>query len=174
MSDDESSVIELLSGAQFLAELSAGDLDKVAEIASVESFQPSTVLFQEGTVCEHVHLVTSGLVGLDMCMPRRGCVRILTVSSGELVGWSALLADGMMTARATVIEPTTVVAFPAQQLRELCHVDHDVGYAVMKLVSVALARRLLATRLQVLDVFGETQPVQTTALSTSALSTSAS
>lgn len=150
------SIEELLRQAPFLQRLSPGDLTKVAQIAGVEQFQPDEVLFQEGSVCDRAYLVVEGLVALDMCMPRRGCVRILTVGPREIVGVSALLSNARMTTRATAVNVTTLISFPARKLRELCDSDADIGYAVMTQLSVALAARLLATRLQLLDVFGDT------------------
>jgi len=159
MSNADQNILELLSTTPFLRELCPGDLDKVAEIASSRSVSAGTVLYQEGDVCETLYLVSSGLVALDMCMPRQGCTRILTIGLGEIIGWSALFADATMAVRASVLQDGTLVALPAAELRQLCDDDHDIGYAIMQQVSVALSRRLLATRLQLLDMFGETQPV---------------
>jgi CRP/FNR family transcriptional regulator, cyclic AMP receptor protein len=154
------SIEELLRQAPFLQPLSPGDLARVAQIAGVEQFQPGEVLFQEGSACERVYLVVEGLVALDMCMPRRGCVRILTVGPREIVGVSALLGNERMTTRATAVEATTLISLPARKVRELCESDHDIGYAVMTQLSAALVTRLLATRLQLLDVYGETQTAE--------------
>lgn len=159
MSSDEKTILELLSKTQFLQTLCSGDLDKVARIASTRTVEAGSVLHQEGDVCEALYLVSSGLVALDMCMPRQGCTRILTIGPGEIIGWSALFADATMTVRASVLQDGLLVALPAAELRQLCDDDHDIGYAIMRQVSVALSRRLLATRLQMLDMFGETQPV---------------
>lgn len=148
-----------LAAAQFLQDLSPGDLDKVVAISSLKDIAAGTVLYQEGEICDAMHIVSAGLVGLDMCMPRQGCTRILTVGPGELLGWSALLNHGSMTVRATAVENTELIVLPAQELRQLCTDDHDIGYAVMQQVALSLSRRLLATRLQTLDMFGETQPV---------------
>ncbi len=151
-----STISDVLRGVGFLEALSADDLAKIVGIASIEKFTTSAVLFQEGAECEFLYLVAEGSIGLDMCLPRRGCMRMLTLGPGEIVGWSALLADARMTARAVVVEDSTLVAFPAQQLQDLCDEDHDVGYVLMKQVAAALSRRLLATRLQQLDMFIET------------------
>ena len=159
MSNAPLDVKATLSTAQFLHELSADDLGKVAAIASTTSVEAGAVLFHEGEACTTLHVVSSGLVALDMCMPRQGCTRILTVGPGELLGWSALLNDGTMTARATAAKETTLINLPAQDLRKLCDDDHDIGYVVMRQVAVSLSRRLLAAQLQTLDMFGETKPV---------------
>ncbi len=58
-----------------------------------------------------------------------------------------------MTATAIALEPAQLIAFPGQTLRELCEADHHFGYRLMFRLSQALSKRLLATRLQVLDLF---------------------
>lgn len=159
MADGRDALVKMLAATPLGRGLSVGDVEKVAGIAVVEQLDPPEVLFQEGAICDCLYLVTAGLVGLDMCMPRQGCVRILTVGPGEFVGWSAIVGDGRMTTRATIVEPATLIGLPGDQLRSLCNDDHDIGYGVMHQVAIDLSRRLLATRLQMLDVFGETQPV---------------
>ncbi len=153
------SLSERLRTLRFLEDLSAADLDRVSALASVTSQPAGAVLFPEGAVCERLYVVLEGLVGLDMHVPRRGPVRLMTVGAGEILGWSALLSDGRMTARAVVLQPAELVEFPSADLRALCAADHDVGYVVMRQVAVSLSRRLLATRLQMLDVFEDTRPV---------------
>jgi len=70
-----------------------------------------------------------------------------------MLGWSALFADGQMTATATVLEATCTIAFPGRMLRELCDHNHELGYRIMRQAALALSQRLLATRLQLLDLF---------------------
>ncbi len=41
----------------------------------------------------------------------------------------------------------------------LCQRDHEVGYHVMRQTVCAMQRRLVATRLQLLDLFAETTPI---------------
>lgn len=153
-------LIKSLATAQFLRDLTSDDMNKVAAIASIKAVRAGAVLFKQGETSESLHIVSTGLVALDMCMPRQGCTRLQTVGPGELLGWSALLSDGVMTAQATTVEESTLIALPGPDLRNLCDADHDIGYAIMRQVAVSLSRRLLATRLQTLDVFGETQPVR--------------
>lgn len=71
----------------------------------------------------------------------------------EILAWSGFLADGAMTTSAIAIESIRTIEFDCHQLKRLCEDDHDLGYFIMKQVAVGLARRLLATRLQLLDLF---------------------
>ena len=88
-----------------------------------------------------------------MNVPTRGCLPILTLEAGDLVGWSALLGHAEMTATAVTLEETQVIAMTTTDLKNLCDQDHDIGYQIMRLVAMALSHRLVATRLQVLDLF---------------------
>ena len=162
MSKSSPSVLEWMQAIGFLPELSREDLEKVARLATVVEATPGTVLFREGDVADQISLVTKGIVALDMNVPRRGPVRILTVGPGEIIGWSPLFSlDQKMTASATVVSEAVLVSIPGRQLAELCEADSDVGYAVMRRMAMGLAQRLLATRLQLLDLFSETQPAAT-------------
>lgn len=150
--------LELLRGIGFLSELSEEDLARIAEIAEIQEKDAGVVLFQEGGPCANLFLVIAGSVALDMHVPRRGQIRILTVGAGEILAWSALWGEQRMTATGTTLSKTVVVAIPGRELQELCDADRDIGYVVMQRMAVALSRRLLASRLQLLDLFSETQP----------------
>ena len=62
------------------------------------------------------------------------------------------------TARLLLVRHNAVLDLPKEALRRLCDTDHTLGYAVMNLVARALAQRLHGTRLQMLDLFSETEP----------------
>ncbi len=51
------------------------------------------------------------------------------------------------------IEETRVFVFRDEEFMQLCQSNHDVGYPVMRELSKAISRRLVATRLQLLDLF---------------------
>jgi CRP/FNR family cyclic AMP-dependent transcriptional regulator len=150
---------ELLRTIRLLDELPNRLLAKLAPMASVECAAAKVVLFKEGALCDRVFFVIDGIVALDMYVPQRDPTRILTVGGGELLAWSAVLSDQRMTATATVLDDARFIALAAQPLRQLCDADHEIGFAFMRCMASALSRRLLATRLQLLDLFAEPQPI---------------
>ena len=100
-----------------------------------------------------------GRVALEMNVPARGPVPILSLGPGDLVGWSALIGGGRMTATARATEDSEVVACAAKPLLEVCGRNAEVGYVLMRQLAVALSMRLVATRLQLLDLFGDPREV---------------
>ncbi len=136
--------------AEFLQRLAA-------EVRSVE-LAAGEVLFREGSQNADLFVIGSGTLALDMHVPGRGPTRILTLGPGELVAWSAILGDGRMTTSALAIEPAHLVAIPAERLLELCRSEPALGYQFMRAMAQAVSRRLVATRLQLLDLFSNSGP----------------
>ena len=156
--------LQTLQSVAFLNQLPPGLLAKLAPLASVEVESAGSVLFREADRFDRLLIVVKGLVALDMHVSRRGAIRVLTVGPGEVLAWSAVLGDQSMTATATVVDPAELISIPASLLKDLCVADHEIGHAIMERMAVALSRRLLATRLQLRDLFAETQPVAPTTL----------
>lgn len=154
------SIPALIRAAGLFADLDDEQLNDVACLATVEVHPEGTTLFKEGTKHRILYVVLSGSVALDMHVPGRGIVRILTVGPGEVLAWSAFLGDGTMTATAIVQQDVRLIAFSASRLKALCAADCAIGVEVMSQVAVSLSKRLLGTRLQLLDLFAEAQPHQ--------------
>lgn len=128
-------------------------VDQLTQIAQLKTYPAGRVLFYESEHHSNIHILCNGLVTMEMRVPGHGARKILTLGRGELLAWSALLADGLMTTSAIATEETKVIEFLTEDLKSLCEQNHELGYYVMKQVAVSLARRLLATRLQLLDLF---------------------
>lgn len=149
---------EMLRNLSFLHDVGDADLCHIAALAEVKELPENTVVFREGDTPPHIYLVAEGRVALEVRAPR-GLVRIHTVGPGELLGWSPLLDSGPMTATARTLSPCRLVALHAMQIRALCAHNARLGVEFMRRVALALARRLSATRLQLLDVYRQELPV---------------
>ncbi|HEX6985245.1 MAG TPA: cyclic nucleotide-binding domain-containing protein [Planctomycetaceae bacterium] len=132
--------------------------DRLARLALRRTFPAGTTMFVEGNRHDEFHLVEAGQVRLEMSVPRRGRVPILTIGPGDVLAWSAVLGGGVMTATAVAVGTVVTAAFDGPALRRLCEAEPAVGYHVMRQLSSALSRRLVATRLQLLDLFAPEQP----------------
>jgi CRP-like cAMP-binding protein len=109
-------------------------------------------------VPQDVFLVVTGSVALDISVPAWGSKRIIAVGPGEILGWSAILEQRQMTATATTLCPTKVAQINTAQLLAICKHNPRFGYELLRRTSLALASRLSATRLQLLDAFGAPMP----------------
>jgi CRP/FNR family transcriptional regulator, cyclic AMP receptor protein len=150
---DAAAFSAVLQELSFAADLSPTVVNQLAAVARYRSAARGEVLFREGEACNDFFIVQSGRVGLEMCVPARGCMYLLSLGEGEIVAWSALVGGGRMTATAIALEDALLISLPGAELLELCDVDHDFGYALMRRLATTLSRRLVATRLQMLDIF---------------------
>ena len=155
MTPDSDSLIELIAKTRFAEEMSNSQRQCLSRVARLRTLSPGTILFREGEIEDDFFVISTGYVQLSMHVPGRGDVPFLTTGPGELVGWSGLLGEGRMTATATALEETTLIAMSGQKLRDLCSSEQDLGYILLKRVAQVLSQRLLSTRLQLLDLFAE-------------------
>jgi CRP-like cAMP-binding protein len=149
----DAAIREQLGSMTCLAELPATTLDRLAELARSEEYPVGHLLFREGGHNAMLYFICQGAVTLEMCVPGRGCMNLLTLGPGDLVAWSALLGSGVMTTGAHVVEPGRLLALDGGAVLALCEADHELGYHLMRRVALSLSNRLVATRLQLLDLF---------------------
>jgi CRP/FNR family transcriptional regulator, cyclic AMP receptor protein len=127
-------------------------------LARPRHFPAGQVLFTEGSPQDDLHLIAAGHVRLDMVVPGLGRRALLSLGPGDLLAWSALLGNQVMTTSALALEPVDTVALSGPKLQELCEAQPEIGYHLMQQVARALSRRLVATRLQLLDLFRHDSP----------------
>ncbi|GEM_PF-643672 len=111
------------------------------------------LLFRAHAPSDRWLVIIRGHVALEMKVAGRGTVRLLTLGPGDVVGWSAVLGGARMTTSAVAAEDTEVASFAAEAVQRLCDDDPQVGYHLMRHLAGTLADRLVATRLQLLDLF---------------------
>jgi CRP-like cAMP-binding protein len=145
---------ETLRKLEFLRCVDDEHVKELAKLGDVVDFPEGTVVFNEGEPASHCYLILDGKVLLEMCGPG-GCARILTIGAGEILGWSALLGKAELTAAARTLTATRAIELSCGDVLALCEHIPSLGYQLMRCTALALAKRLTATRLQLLDLYGE-------------------
>ncbi|MCA9178040.1 MAG: cyclic nucleotide-binding domain-containing protein [Planctomycetales bacterium] len=145
----------MLRELRFSADLPDSLLEQLAEEMQEVSIPAGSTVFREGAENHSLYLVIHGHFTLSMNVPGRGAVPILTVGEGEMFGWSSLLGEGKMTTSAVATEDSLCLVVEAAKLHELSEADAAFGYHLMRRMAGAVSSRLIATRLQLLDLFGD-------------------
>ena len=138
-----------------LAELSDDEVCTLASIGTIDCYPQGTIMFSEGDLHGKIYFLASGSVRLQMLTHTGARQTILSLGAGDLLAWSSLVGDQIMTATAVVVDDALAVWFPASRLKELLETQPVLGYRLMTAVAQALSRRLLATRLQLLDLYDD-------------------
>ena len=139
----------------FFAGLDEDFLKLVVGCAKNVRFEAGQYLFHEGGTADQFYLIRHGTVALEVAVPGRGPLMFQTVGEGEIVGLSWLFPPYRWAFDARARELVRAVAMDGKCLRDKCEADHRLGYDVMKRLVPILMERLQATRMQVLDVYGE-------------------
>ncbi len=121
--------------------------------ASNVRFSAGTYIFKEGEEANHFYLIRAGKVALEILAPHNKTLTVETLEQGDLLGWSWLVPPYIWSFHARAIQETRAIALDGKCLRTKCEQNHDLGYEVLKRFSQLMARRLQATRFQLLDVY---------------------
>ena len=122
--------------------------------ASNVRFESGQQLFREGEEANEFYLIRHGIVSLEVVVPGRGSITIQTLGVGEILGWSWLVPPYQWRFDARAVELTRAIALDGKCLRTKCEDDPRLGFELLKRFAHVMAERLQATRLQLLDVYG--------------------
>jgi CRP-like cAMP-binding protein len=122
--------------------------------ASNVVFKAGEYIFREGEEADKFYFIRHGKVLVETFIPQKGPVIIRSRHEGEIFGWSWLVPPYKWHFDARAVELTRAIALDGKCLRGKCEEDHDLGYEIMKRFALIIAERLEATRLQLLDIYG--------------------
>lgn len=138
----------------FFAGIGAADLDLISGCGRNVVFPAGAYLFHEGDPADRFYLIRHGRVALEVAVPGRPPLVVQTLGEGEICGVSWLVPPHRWSFDARAMALVRAVALDAVCLRGKCDENHDLGYALMQRFMPVLVRRLQATRLQLLDLYG--------------------
>ena len=128
-------------------------LDLLAGCAKNARFEKGAALLREGEEADWFYLIREGRASIETSVPGRPAVTFETVGEGDILGWSWLVPPYRWRFDATALEPVRAFALDGACLRAKCEQDHDLGYELLKRISMIMAHRLQATRVHALDVY---------------------
>jgi CRP-like cAMP-binding protein len=130
-------------------------LDQLAATCATErSVEAGERLCREGDAATEFFEIRSGVVALEIVVPGRDALLIETLHDGDLLGWSWLYEPHRWQFDARATSPCDLRVFDGACVRAACDADPALGYAFMQRFAAVMVERLQATRLQLLDVYG--------------------
>ncbi|HKI93069.1 MAG TPA: cyclic nucleotide-binding domain-containing protein [Gaiellaceae bacterium] len=145
----------LIVESPVFSNLDQEQLELIAGCASNTVFRAGERLFREGDPADTFFLVRHGLVALDAYVPNRGQLTLDALGPGEIVGWSWLVPPYRWQFTGRAVELVRAIQFDGACLRGKCDDDTRLGYMLLTRFSALLVDRLQATRLQLMDVYGD-------------------
>jgi len=145
----------IVSEHPFFKGLKPEHLKFIAGCASNAVFKSGEFLYREGDEANHFYIIRAGRVAIEAFSVKQRAITIQTLTIGDVLGWSWLFPPYQAHFGVKAIELTRAICFDGKCLRNKCEEDHDLGYELMKRFSEVMIHRLQATRLQLLDLYGE-------------------
>lgn len=145
---------QTLTEHPFLEDLDKEHIKTLVGCASNVVFKAGEFIFREGEEANSFYFIRHGRVLVETHVPQKGPMIHRSREAGEILGWSWLVPPYRWHFDARAVEVTRAIALDGKCLREKCELDHNLGYEVMKRFVLVITQRLEATRLQLLDVYG--------------------
>lgn len=152
------SIAEYLSAHPFFADLDAASIQELAGCARNEHIKAEDYLFREGGAAEHFYVVMHGRIALELFSPGTGPHILDSAGEGEVLDFPWLVPPYRWLFDARAVESTSVVSLDSACLRGKCEADSKLGYEFLQRVTHVMSRRLEATRLRLLDLYGVPRP----------------
>jgi len=144
--------LEVLKRSDLFRELTDEHLKVVAEMCTVEVFEPGAIIHRQNTILDKIRVVEDGLVALVLELGPLSQRQLTAATNFETIGWSAVVPPHMATTTAKAIEKTKVLTFNGEDILNLCATNCRVGCTVYQGVARVVADRLCAAFMQCLGV----------------------
>jgi CRP-like cAMP-binding protein len=138
-----------------LQALSDQHMAKVAACAWGDRFEEGEYLFRVSEIANRCFLISAGRLAMELDGGERGIVRIGTLGDKDVAGFSWLFPPHRWMWDGRVVEPVEATVLDGEALRTMTIQDHDFGYELLLRFSAVMSARLQATRLQLMDVYGD-------------------
>lgn len=147
------SIVQKLAEHPFMTEFVDEQLELIARGAGEVEFNEGAFLFREHEDADRFYLIVEGSVALKIHVPQTGPVPIQTISAGQALGWSWMMPPYKWHFDARAFSPVKAIVLDGEYLRRLFQDNSEIGYRFLRRITMVLAERLQATRLQLLDVY---------------------
>lgn len=144
----------LIAAHPLFAGLPGDVAELVAGCAHNVAFPAGHYLVVEGEPADTFFLLRRGRVALEIRAPH-GPLVIESVGAGSVVGWSWLFPPYRWALDGRSLEPVGAIAVDGRCLRDKANEDPAFGYELMKRLVAVVVDRLQATRLRLIDVYGD-------------------
>jgi CRP/FNR family transcriptional regulator, cyclic AMP receptor protein len=144
----------LLAEHPFFKNLEKSYLELIVGCASNVRFEPGQFIFRQGEEANQFYIVRQGKVAIEISPPSGDPIILQTISDGEILGWSWMIPPYHWQFDAQAVELTRAITLDGKCLRNKCQEDHTLGYELLTRLLPIIGKGLEATRIQLLDVYG--------------------
>lgn len=145
MSTQEQTLIRDLRDTDVFAGLSNHDLEQIAKICSLRTYQAGERCAVQGETTDELGIVNEGKVAIETRIevaPYTHTLTIATLTRGNVFAWSALVEPHILTASARCIGKSQIICVKATDLQRIFKESPSVERVVMKNLATVISSSL--------------------------------
>ncbi len=131
---EQSEICDLMRRSAFAAELSAGDCEVLANIASTRLLADEEILFKEGDEDNALHIVVDGKIAVSRRGDQGEWVTLQVLGEGDMAGELGFIDGTRHCASLRSIGPSRVVSLEREKFESLIEKHPLVVYRVMRAI----------------------------------------
>jgi CRP-like cAMP-binding protein len=137
--------VEAISKIHMFSGLTRKSLERLAAIATDESYGLGTVLFRAGDPGDKLYLILDGKVRISRDVPGLGEEALAVLGPGDYFGEMAMVDDSPRSADARVHERCKLLSIQKDAMQHLLFLHKDLAYEILWNVVRTLSARLRET-----------------------------
>ena len=153
----EETLTKTVAEQSFFSGLRDDQIEQLVAVATEIMVPAGKPVFEEGGFADSAYVIIAGRVALELDISHRAHHIVQTLHEGEVLGWGWLFPPYRWSFSALALDETRLIRFDAEQLRATHEGDCELGYEMMKRFARVMTSRLAATRLQLVDFYGNTR-----------------
>jgi len=134
----QSSTVDKLKHISFFADMGEYDLKQIAEITEEKSYSKGEVIVEERTSAERFFIIYKGKIEITKQFEDGEEFVLAVHSDGDFFGEMALLDEGLRSATARAVAPTTVLEITRLNFETLLYKAPVVAYHIIRELSSRL------------------------------------
>ena len=123
---------DLLRGVYFFKNLTNQEIYQILNVSHEESYQPDTIVFEEGDKADKFYIILAGSVEIWKDYNRLESDRLAVRSKGHLFGEMALIDDLPRSATVVVKETAGLLSIDIKDFHKIifdCLIGYEIGHS---------------------------------------------
>ena len=146
---------EVLQEHPFFEGISDEHLEFLVSVARPLHIESNRFLFRQGGPADCFLVLYTGDMALELHVGAKGARIIQTLNEGEVVGWSWLYPPHRWMYDGRALNSVDCLCLDGEAVRTRMAKDHNFGYEILNRFGEVIVGALNRTRLQLLDVYGD-------------------
>ena len=136
-------MVTVLKQVDLFRGLNDAQLERIREIIHQETFQIGEQIYQQGDAADTMYIISKGQVEVIVHGNNGHQESVVYLGSGQVIGEMTLVDAGKRSATVIAAEDETqVYSVPHHNFTELCDVNTDIGYMIMRNIAQDMSFKL--------------------------------